>query len=256
MSNSKMQAAGTKKAMSKWMCWHKIPLRDEVERSNRLKTMPPDQCFKEFFAQEVEKRAWEKEFLAIFGACLQGNRNERRRDELLRHFICPFPNRSADGTHHGYVIGRDGYTPRAMVLMHVVIGLAYAGEVSGHVPSTAATAFYRQYREWMKNLFPDYRVEHDEDLGREDTMGGGFYYYGTEGDGDNLRWDPEYFVFNDGFVNSDGVQQYLKKVGVLCNDPEEGGPKQFKWEEDVNVLTFWRELMVAAACPPHDIWNV
>ena len=192
MSNSTQtaadkKAAGYEKGMSAWMCWHMIPMRDELERSNYMKRLPPDECFREFFEEEVENRAWEEEFKVIFDACMQGTQNEFRRNNLLKHFICPFPNRPADGSGHNYLIHRDGYTPRGLTLMHALIGLAYAGEVGDWVPSTSAAAFYRQYREWCRNQFPDYVPEHDEDLGREDTLGGGFYYDGTTGEAGSLR---------------------------------------------------------------------
>ena len=258
MSNYKTQAAQQKemkKAMSKWMIWHKIPMRDEVARRERLIAMEPDQCFKYFFGTEVKGRAWEKEFLAIFEACLDGKKNERRREELLKQFMAPFPNRDIDDTEDGYVIDRDGYTPRGLVLMHVAIGLAYSGEVSDHAPSSSATAYYRQYREWIRNLFPDYKSEHCEDLGREDTLGGGFYYYG-EATSDNLCWDPEFFMFNEGFVRSNGVQQYIRDAGVMTNDVVKGGLERYTYEEGMDWLVFWRDLMTASSEPPHDVWTI
>ena len=45
MSGYKTQAAQKneeRKAMSKWMIWNKIPLRDELARRERLKAMEPE----------------------------------------------------------------------------------------------------------------------------------------------------------------------------------------------------------------------
>ena len=112
------------RAMSTYMIGNAIPMREELARRKRLLAMWPKERLNFFWRHEVTGRAWEPEFNAIYCACLDGDRNERRREELFKQFMAPFPNREIDGTEDGYVKDRDGYTARGFTLMFATIGIA------------------------------------------------------------------------------------------------------------------------------------
>ena len=162
--------------------------------------------------------------------------NERRRDDLTKHFMAPYPNQEITGTPDGYVRERDGYTVRGMALMFCAIGIGYAKEMGNFAPSPAYASLSIRYRMWLSSLFPDYVEDESE-------MSGGYYYWGKE-----LCWDCDAIKLFEGFVESSSVQNYVTAEGVVSNNLAypygvyERRKPQFKgsWQE------FWRESFAAA----------
>ena len=98
------KAASKQNAMSAYMVDNAIPLKEELARREKLCAMTPKARLQAWWHKEVSGRAWELEFTALWDERYEGDENERRRDELIKCFISPYPNYKSTDTPNSLTI--------------------------------------------------------------------------------------------------------------------------------------------------------